>query len=789
MTSLHESVLKALEQNYLIEAEAGRGGMGIVYRARDKRLDRLVAIKVLQLHQNAQSDLQNEVSERFQREARVLAGLSHPNLVTIYDVGEVNGFSYMIMEYVQGKDISELIGSGKQMPPALVASIAHQACLALAVAHENGIVHRDIKPANLMLTPKGQVKLMDFGIAQLQQLENAKLTQAGSMMGSILYASPEQLQDARSVDFRSDIYALGISLYEMLVGESPYKGQSLSEMMLEIMSQQEIPLLQQHLPEIPASLAKIIARAAAKKPTDRYASAQEMANFASELLAGASAQPSFSLDFSPTLQTSSQVTRTRDITLLRRTRINLDRAAQLQQQYAWVADIIKTWPQAALTQLDSDLLLKKVTERDVFGKGLSGCLVIDNRYFLLLANGLLIGALDIETHQIQQTVFYHIPSKIRNAVLYRLEHENILPVILADILSGRGKRIQDNLDSALMDLEPLIQNFAPDRDAFTGYVMCLSHNNIFYYGYDQGQLLFSTNALGNTFDESINWKNPENLVLQDSVLMRVFTCNPEVLGHSRNDFLNGLQLHHSPKVPEKSGLQDLCDAPDKEWPLDLVREVKGNTLLVEHSSRPLQLDIGSHIFDLNSSVKKSTVVEFSSFLMERYFYLLHSSGNANSLKYIYQWIPGIDRFLFSQHLKGEDGEMYHFDGVVYGTPSGDNNEKILFLIRTGLGDLESLTAFLEAVNQVKRQHIRTGDIGGAFYLSEVALSDEALALFRDRTVEPRKSLMGLGSLDKLTRYKGFVRIGMKRGYHLNLFESVVGESETSGFNLLAPLLH
>lgn len=185
-----------LEANYILKKELGRGGVGVVYLATDRRLERQVAIKVLNLHKITNPSLAKEISERFQREAKVVAKLSHPNLVAVFDVGSFDKYQYMIMEFAQGKSLADFIEAGQKLPPALAASIGKQICDALATAHDAGVIHRDIKPANIVLSDKGVAKLTDFGIAQLNQSDQEKLTQAGALMGSILYASPEQIKDA-----------------------------------------------------------------------------------------------------------------------------------------------------------------------------------------------------------------------------------------------------------------------------------------------------------------------------------------------------------------------------------------------------------------------------------------------------------------------------------------------------------------------------------------------------------------------------------------------------------------
>ena len=196
----------------------GQGGMGAVYKARQKKLDRLVALKILPPEVARDSAF----AERFIREARSLARLSHPQIVTVHDFGDVDGLYYFTMEYVDGRNLRDLLHDGP-LPPAQARSLALQICDALQYAHDEGLVHRDIKPENILLDRKGRVKIADFGLAKLVGLTPTYLTLTGAheMMGTLLYMAPEQMKQAHSVDHRADLYSLGVILYERVTGELP----------------------------------------------------------------------------------------------------------------------------------------------------------------------------------------------------------------------------------------------------------------------------------------------------------------------------------------------------------------------------------------------------------------------------------------------------------------------------------------------------------------------------------------------------------------------------------------
>jgi predicted Ser/Thr protein kinase len=196
----------------------GSGGMGVVFKARQKHLNRLVALKVM----GEQFAARPSFVERFEREARVLAKLNHPNIVTLYDFGQAGGFCYLLMEFVDGVNLAQAMRAGR-FTPAQALAVIPKVCEALQYAHELGVLHRDIKPANLLLDERGRVKIADFGVAKLvgDEAANPALTQSGAAVGTPAYMAPEQIEHPGEVDHRADIYSLGVVFYEMLTGELP----------------------------------------------------------------------------------------------------------------------------------------------------------------------------------------------------------------------------------------------------------------------------------------------------------------------------------------------------------------------------------------------------------------------------------------------------------------------------------------------------------------------------------------------------------------------------------------
>jgi eukaryotic-like serine/threonine-protein kinase len=252
---------------YRIERKLGAGGMADVYLAEDQELGRRVAIKIL----NDRHAADDSFIERFRREAKNAAGLSHPNIVSIYDRGEAEGTYYIAMEYLEGRSLKELIVGRGPAPIKVTIDYARQILAAVGFAHKHGIVHRDIKPHNVLVGPEGRLKVTDFGIARSGA---SQMTEVGSIIGTAQYLSPEQARGAQ-VDQTSDLYSVGVVLYEMLTGQVPFTGDTPLEIAMKHLS--EVPKPPSELrPEVPHDLDSVVLRALAKDPSERYQSAEEM---------------------------------------------------------------------------------------------------------------------------------------------------------------------------------------------------------------------------------------------------------------------------------------------------------------------------------------------------------------------------------------------------------------------------------------------------------------------------------------------------------------------------------
>src|SRR5882762_9985366 len=292
-------------RNYRITEKLGVGGQGTVWKATDTKLGRTVVIKVLPPELTAkEANL-----KRFEREARLASSLDHPNICTIFDLDEIEGVHFIAMQYVEGKNVRQLVG-GHPLELKSALLIAIQVADALAVAHARGIIHRDVKSGNVMVTPSGQVKVLDFGLAKLLDDQEAgatgihrtELTEVGVPYGTATYAAPEQARGDR-VDKRADIFSMGVLLYEMLTGTWPFRGKSAIDVRHAVLYDTPRPVAEVRRDPFPPQLQQILDRAMAKDPRDRYHKTEEMRDelraVLSDLGAGGQTSPQTSVSPEP----------------------------------------------------------------------------------------------------------------------------------------------------------------------------------------------------------------------------------------------------------------------------------------------------------------------------------------------------------------------------------------------------------------------------------------------------------------------------------------------------------
>ena len=258
---------------YQIEKELGKGAMGVVYLGRDPKINRVVAIKTMALSQEFDEDELKDVKERFFREAETAGRLNHPNIVTMYDAGEEHDLAYIAMEFLKGKDLVPFTKPNNLLPLDKAMNIVARVADALDYAHKNNVVHRDVKPANFMYEPDTDtVKVTDFGIARIT---DSSKTKTGMVLGTPSYMSPEQLS-GKKIDGRSDLFSLGVTLYQLACGKLPFEGDSMAQLMFKIANEPQ-PDIRTVKPDLPDCLVDILNKALVKDADHRYQTGAEMA--------------------------------------------------------------------------------------------------------------------------------------------------------------------------------------------------------------------------------------------------------------------------------------------------------------------------------------------------------------------------------------------------------------------------------------------------------------------------------------------------------------------------------
>lgn len=264
-----------LAQRYRLQSLLGFGGMGEVYEAYDKKMGRAVAVKILPSNRSDSS----EHIERFRRQGLAALRIRHPGIVAVYDWGNDNGIHFVVMERLQGYELSQRIEETSPLTVAFVLDVAIQMSRAVHAAHRTGVIHRDLKPANVFIDQRDgkteTVKLLDFGVAKMQ--ENQSFTQTEQVMGTLTYMPPEQLQSAKYVDARADIYAIGCIVYEMLTKRPPFTASSKMELMLKVSNDPPEPI-ERYRTNVPKELIRVVEKAMAKDPAERFATANLLAD-------------------------------------------------------------------------------------------------------------------------------------------------------------------------------------------------------------------------------------------------------------------------------------------------------------------------------------------------------------------------------------------------------------------------------------------------------------------------------------------------------------------------------
>ncbi len=786
---------------YDILGELGRGGMGVVYDAIDPRLDRHVAIKVIELpaDPNMTEATRSELVERFKREAKASAKLNHPNIVSIFDFGEYEGRSYMVMEFLQGRNLSELLKlhSPLALPVALKALI--QTAEALDFAHHQGIIHRDIKPANIVILDNGTTKLADFGIARLEA-SNSDLTKAGSILGSLLYISPEQLMNPKDVDKRADIYSLGVTAYEILTGKLPYNGSNIGEIVMKIM-QSEPPLPSELNREIPSELDAMIFKAIAKTPEGRYDTArdfaQELTGLLQQVTGSSSAElfPSVDLsqsrakgveaihhvDFNAPTQYGSATLGVTDSTLAAGSTLNQSAptlstgspitmgtptGGSRSKDYNLLQGVDEATPYAAILRVLRDWNVENMTTNTMLEaiykyEGKSQGLIINNSVILLIYKGLIVGAVSKNTDMTGPDAYKLMAAwqKFEMTQCIPLEKDEPWLVLLA-ILTGSHTLLEEQPMVSSGEVSRVIDQHK--QRAFSGMLRIQHKKTIRWLALLDGNQVFS-----------INMPHPTGSHDAEFAEIKIYAPRLNLVGPSLRKLLAEAQLQVVSKSTNRPTLAKYVGANEKQLNTELMEEALRNTDLTPVMPDNATFQIGNRQIKYTDILRETNHYKVVNWLMYEYMYALSRSPAFAKVRSRFSWVWQFKTIKFIQPLKMGSFSTT-FDILAY-----NNSEQLVGLVRIDSEvDEEKLQNLIADIRRIKEERPQD-DVQAAMLVALHPLSTNVLASFDQLTTKPGNlSFLNFGDAAK-----GYVKLGWNKGFYVYL-----AELEETGLKLAAPAL-
>lgn len=727
-----------------IERAIGQGSMGAVLLAREANLDRKVAIKVLRpdFLDRLSEEAAAEASRRFLQEARASAAFSHPGIVTIHRLGNVDGLSYIAMEWVDGDDLQSLIRRHAPLDVSEVTEIGVQLLDALGTAHDHDVIHRDVKPGNVMVQPDGQVKLTDFGIAHVKDSELVK-TQAGEILGTPVYASPEQLLE-REVDARADLFSVGVILYEMLTGQLPFDGSNLASVATKIVNE-EAPRVSSQNATVPDELDAVIHRAMAKTPSRRFASADEMRSFLEQWNVDGSAtlqSPSWTDEIAEDSKADESAHHSTDPAIDRVPTRLVEGSRPLEIAVHTVLD----WRAESLGESSTDSLLEKLLETPLHADPFAGAARLGDSLFFIY-QGLIFASVDLEDESVGDHVYEQLPAST-SAALYPVPDAldpRCIPH-LASILY-EPDRLHEQLDSSFTDIPQLVRRLRDDN--FDGAVQLRDGSDIAYLFFQNGTDVLEVFSRG--------WApDPTEHAWPSWIDDRSVTVDVE------------RRRTHFPAVTYRRELENRSFriSPSSEGQ-QVDQTTSGSTMGMRYASwniEPVAADEqsapgrDSTIWrDLYQSDPMYRLVQWMLSVLPAH---MDERKRFDGWKYLTHWIPEVSRAtLYHQLPRPNSRETDFFDLVT------ENEEgKVLHLARQVSTLTPShLEEFLSDVRAAKAARSDRGDIGAALLMAD-DYTDEFVEAYHDATTDIASWVASM--TESITGYEGFVRTGMRRGFHL-----------------------
>lgn len=727
---------------FRIIAKAGEGSMGTVYRALEPALEREVAIKVLRADALAafwDRQEHHEAHLRFLQEARSAAAIKHSGAVTVYRIGELADTPYIVMEWLDGETLSQRLAREGHLDLNVALDIALQVLDVLQVAHETGVVHRDIKPANLLLLPNGKVKVTDFGIAQFRQA-NLVETQAGVVLGTPFYASPEQLR-GEVVDPRSDVYSVAVILFEMLAGERPFSGKTFQEFVTNVLRGAPRSLRELR-GEVAPELAAIIQRGLAREREARWPSARALADAlrAAAPLVPVAADP-FPLE---PLEASGT------IRVARQSRYPVVRAATGGVVGA-VCQFVRSWPLRELGEQPVEPLLRKLLDRPLHAAPFSGGLGLGED-LLLVHEGAVVAVLGGESRERRPAAVASL-RRVALARLYSLPAE-FPPVVVAELAAlARGlETTQVGMDLPIVDPQALAARLH-DR-TFTGGLSLRSGNDHSMILYAGGKPVLAL-AIG-------PWEGvPVEATWSSWVATTPVSVGLHTLEVPPHPLTYAVRLRDAELVCRREGGSSGSLAASSPTTRRLHR--LASRVSADKGQLVLEPRVAGDVHAKELLADPATA--FLRWLLETAPQVFATGNLRTRWKYLAEWIPLVRQARLHHHPDRHDAALQQlFDLVTF-----DENEKLLHLavLRDELS-ADDLAGILEEATAVKKNRLERGDVGALI----VVAPDFSQQVIETYLTAIEATSRGLSRLqESVTGYAGFVRLGRGRGFHVLLVEA------------------
>lgn len=747
---------------YQIESQIGVGSMGVVYKATEVELERIVAIKVLRqgLLDEEPPKVQQELRQRFLQEARAAATLSHPGVGTIFRVGEAFGLPYMVMEWLQGKTLEDILVEQPRLPVAEAAGLMVALLDTLQAAHDHGVIHRDIKPSNLILLTDGRLKVTDFGIARIQGRELVK-TQAGVVLATPKFAAPEQLRGI-DVDGRADLFSCGILLFRILTGRFPFEGESFLDLANAILSKSP-PSIRELQPDLPPAIEAVVRTALQKERANRFENAAEMAAQLRPFLDLTGEPASFPPSgFIPLVRPSEGQGTSRVPTAI------YDLPADVTLA---VLQVLSKWPGRFLAKQPTRGLLEKLWEQPLHADAFSGAVEIEGRW-LLIQEGTLVAAIQSKTGEHGDQIAEHLP-ELATPELHTLPAG--VPVELVALLATllRPPKVRHNdLDSSFVNLPALALKLK--EESFVG-ILRLQRGEawglILFASGIECQALYSGGWNEVAVEES--WQNwVSDVRIRASVEEVDLRPAASWFRHRLREF----PFLVKPMEPSDPNLRRSGSASSSRL-RQLFQSPRANPLatgqlVLSLSPKRIPANSESALFRFERSpaylLLDWMIAELPRFFAER--------DKGAAWKYLSEWIPQIrEAILYHELERIGSRETDFFDLVTL-----DPKHKVLHLAhRLAKVSVSDFEAFLERVINAKKARTKTGDVGGVLLVAP-SFDNAVLEAYEQRVFRGGTSFFGVE--ESFTGYAGFIRIGTRRGFHLLLVE----EGPEGDFKPLVP---